>query len=74
MQSSGGNLASLAAVVVFGVVLSRLAAWVRYHLKINKFPVAHDLSFWDTLVTRKAREEFSTDFAGLTRKGLAKVC
>lgn len=73
MQFDLGNLASLAAVVVIGALLSQLAAWVRYHLKVRKIPVAHDLGLWDRLFTGKARVEFATDFEGLSRRGLAKV-
>ncbi|KAG6353557.1 hypothetical protein INS49_005519 [Diaporthe citri] len=73
MQLNLGNLVSLAAVAVVGALLSHLAAWVRYHLKVRKIPVAHDLGLWDRLLTRKARVEFATDFEGLSRRGLAKT-
>ncbi|KAL1864558.1 hypothetical protein Daus18300_007573 [Diaporthe australafricana] len=72
MQFDLGTLASLVAVVAIGALLSQLAAWVRYHLKVRKIPVAHDLGLWDRLFTGKARVEFATDFEGLSRRGLAK--
>lgn len=73
MQPTLENLSGLVAVFFAGVLLSQVAAWVQYHFKVRKIPVAHDQSIWVRLFTRKAREEFAADFEGLSRKGLAKV-
>lgn len=67
------TIVTLAAVFVAGTLLSHLARWVRYHFKIRRIPLAHDLSLLDRIFTRKANQEFFADFKNLTRKGLAKV-
>lgn len=73
MLSTMDTVAALAAVFVAGTLLSRLASWIRYHFKIRKIPLAHNLGLLDRIFTRKATEEFAVDFKNLSRKGLAKV-
>nr|L0MYS5.1 RecName: Full=Fusicocca-1,10(14)-diene-8beta,16-diol C-9 hydroxylase; AltName: Full=Cytochrome P450 monooxygenase PaP450-3; AltName: Full=Fusicoccin A biosynthetic gene clusters protein 7 [Diaporthe amygdali]BAM71032.1 fusicocca-1,10(14)-diene-8beta,16-diol C-9 hydroxylase [Diaporthe amygdali] len=72
MLSTMDTVAALAAVFVAGTLLSRLASWIRYHFKIRKIPLAHNLGLLDRIFTRKATEEFAVDFKNLSRKGLAK--
>lgn len=73
MVPVGEALAVIIAVYLAGTVLSHLTRWIRYQSKASKFPLAHDIGFWERIFTRKANEEFLVDFRNLMRKGLAKV-
>jgi hypothetical protein len=73
MLPSMETVAALFAVLLAGTLLLQLASWVRYGYKIRKIPLSHNLSLFDRLFTRKAQEEFVTDFRNLSRKGLSKV-
>ncbi|KAH8756400.1 cytochrome P450 monooxygenase [Diaporthe sp. PMI_573] len=64
--------AALFVVFLAGTLLLQLASRVRYGYKTRKIPLAHNLSLFDRLFTRKAQEEFVTNFRNLSRKGLSK--
>lgn len=73
MLSSVEAVAALLAVLFAGTLISQLASWVRYRYKTRKIPLAHDMSLFERVFTRKAEKEFVTEFKSLSRKGLHKV-
>ncbi|KAJ4415978.1 hypothetical protein N0V82_007003 [Gnomoniopsis sp. IMI 355080] len=72
MLSSMEAVAALLAILFAGTLLSQLASWVRYRYKTRKIPLAHNISLFERVLTRKAEKEFVTEFKSLSRKGLDK--